>query len=1059
MHLNRLRMHNFKKYRDCDVKFQDGLTGIVGRNGAGKSTIVEAIAWALYGNKVSTIKRDLIKNTSARESEPVDVHLDLDIGRQKLRIIRSMKGKNLTPEAALFIGEKKVATGTREVDQRLEAILKISFQDFMKTFYARQKDLDNLLKEGGMGKREYLLTLLGLDDIREKAIDIVRTDAKQLDGTKNRLIGSLAEIGDVAGKVRETGDKIVSARVGFFKATRAENEISASLEKSKEALELEVERKRSHDLLIERVAGLKKALADKSEIAISESKRLEKIEVGKRQLEDLASKLARLDSVKRGLDELEPKKKKYDYLLQRKIKIEAQIDGKLKFLHDSERRLVALENDRSELESLQPLDFEYQELAKNHKDLELMRDRFLELRASLGKETARLDALKETISREEDAIARLKEVEKRLLEMKPLKVTYEAYQKEILDLAGQAEAQKELERMLAGKDRIADRAGKLAYQRDAFLETLSGLGELDAEEKELRHQDRELDILGSELNNRQGELRAEIGLLESKRTEAIKNLSRIKGLGAESDCPTCERPLGKQHTLLVEKYERSAALAEGTITGLKEDMAKCADRINGVIASRSRLKIAFDQLGAKKSQRAELQVQKSGIEAQLDELALEIETIEEAIEALGPVSYDSKRHARVQAAIEELGSRMEEYTGLAARAKELPKRESQHDELIREKVAFEERVENISRQMTELGYDESRYIEMRGRISELKQVHDRCSLLAQRILEIPHLGETIEGYREEAERLRADTEGCQKEIDALGFDPVEHESLLKERKDLSRVEEAANRIRMVIASEDEVRQRLFEAKEAGEKLSADLATVEEKLAALGYREEKHLSAKLALKDAQARLEAAKEEVSRWQVRLKVLEKETERLQSDAKRKEEYERELSETIKQLQVVETTRTLVNRFVDHILVRIREEIARRAGLILDEVTGKYSTLIIDDDFNILVEDGGSFYPISRYSGGEIDMIAVSVRVAISEYLMRFSQDRSGYSFLILDEVFGSQDVEHRESMINMLRNLDDRFPQVFAISHISEVQGQFDNTIHVVEDEVGCSHAMVG
>ncbi|HRW83522.1 MAG TPA: hypothetical protein P5049_08720, partial [Methanothrix sp.] len=93
-----------------------------------------------------------------------------------------------------------------------------------------------------------------------------------------------------------------------------------------------------------------------------------------------------------------------------------------------------------------------------------------------------------------------------------------------------------------------------------------------------------------------------------------------------------------------------------------------------------------------------------------------------------------------------------------------------------------------------------------------------------------------------------------------------------------------------------------------------------------------------------------------------------------------------------------------------------------------------------------------------GEIDMIAVSVRVAISEYLMRFSQNGPGYSFLILDEIFGSQDVEHRESMINMLRNLDDRFPQIFAISHIGEVQGQFDNSILVVEDEDGSSRIEV-
>ncbi len=35
MHLNKLFMHNFKKFRRAEVEFQDGLTGIVGGNGAG----------------------------------------------------------------------------------------------------------------------------------------------------------------------------------------------------------------------------------------------------------------------------------------------------------------------------------------------------------------------------------------------------------------------------------------------------------------------------------------------------------------------------------------------------------------------------------------------------------------------------------------------------------------------------------------------------------------------------------------------------------------------------------------------------------------------------------------------------------------------------------------------------------------------------------------------------------------------------------------------------------------------------------------------------------------
>jgi len=43
-----------------------------------------------------------------------------------------------------------------------------------------------------------------------------------------------------------------------------------------------------------------------------------------------------------------------------------------------------------------------------------------------------------------------------------------------------------------------------------------------------------------------------------------------------------------------------------------------------------------------------------------------------------------------------------------------------------------------------------------------------------------------------------------------------------------------------------------------------------------------------------------------------------------------------------------------------------------------------------------------------------------------MRFGPDGESYSFLILDEVFGSQDIEHREKMIQMLRSLKSDSPR---------------------------------
>ncbi|HSD56802.1 MAG TPA: hypothetical protein VLB04_01370, partial [Methanotrichaceae archaeon] len=218
--------------------------------------------------------------------------------------------------------------------------------------------------------------------------------------------------------------------------------------------------------------------------------------------------------------------------------------------------------------------------------------------------------------------------------------------------------------------------------------------------------------------------------------------------------------------------------------------------------------------------------------------------------------------------------------------------------------------------------------------------------------------------------------------------------------------------------------------------------------------EAHDSAAQVLSGAEKDMEDMRREVSQKRVLLGILDNELSRLKGDAQRKKDHEKALFEINRRLEIVDITRGLANGFMDQVLIRVKNDIVKTAGEILEEVSGKYSILKIDDDFNILIEDGGEFYPISRYSGGEIDMIAVSVRVAISEYLMRFGPEGESYSFLILDEIFGSQDMEHREKMIQMLRSLEERFPQIITISHISDVQGQFDNTIQVVEDEMGNS-----
>ncbi|MEI8003145.1 MAG: SMC family ATPase, partial [Methanothrix sp.] len=312
MHLNKLVMKNFKKFRSAQLEFSDGLTGIVGSNGAGKSTIVEAITWALYGNRASSVKRDFIRNARAAESDSVETSLTLSIGKQELVIFRAMKGKGMAAEAFLVLDGQRIATGSKEVDARLEEILKISYQDFMKTFYARQKDLDNLLKEGGMGKREYLLKLLGLEDIKEYAIDLIKSDRSSLEEQKNQLTGALTEIGDVLARLEKASLDILTGEKGLQEAEGSRARLAQAWERSRQDLEALAEKMRRHGLFTERVKGLESQDKELNDTIKVMQKRLSLIDASKKRLSDLQPLLERLAGIRDKLEILLPKRAAYE---------------------------------------------------------------------------------------------------------------------------------------------------------------------------------------------------------------------------------------------------------------------------------------------------------------------------------------------------------------------------------------------------------------------------------------------------------------------------------------------------------------------------------------------------------------------------------------------------------------------------------------------------------------------------------------------------------------------------------------------------------------------------
>jgi exonuclease SbcC len=96
----------------------------------------------------------------------------------------------------------------------------------------------------------------------------------------------------------------------------------------------------------------------------------------------------------------------------------------------------------------------------------------------------------------------------------------------------------------------------------------------------------------------------------------------------------------------------------------------------------------------------------------------------------------------------------------------------------------------------------------------------------------------------------------------------------------------------------------------------------------------------------------------------------------------------------------------------------------------------------------------PYETFSGGEQLRIDFALRFALAELLARRAGSR--VEWLTIDEGLGSQDREHRELVLEAIRNVAGRFKKVILITHIEDAQGFFEEQI-VVRREEGKQYAM--
>lgn len=198
-------------------------------------------------------------------------------------------------------------------------------------------------------------------------------------------------------------------------------------------------------------------------------------------------------------------------------------------------------------------------------------------------------------------------------------------------------------------------------------------------------------------------------------------------------------------------------------------------------------------------------------------------------------------------------------------------------------------------------------------------------------------------------------------------------------------------------------------------------------------------------------------VERLRGQRKVLDQKSSEIKLRIEELKKSAGRLDELSSELSSLCSLEDVMSDFRVHVVSQIRPALSEYASELFSLLTeGKYGFVELDEQYNLVVDDAGEQFSLERFSGGEVDLANLCVRLAISEVL----SERSGsvFNFIVLDEVFGSQDVFRRQNIIDALSSFSGKFRQIFLITHLDELKNQLENIIEVVESDEGSSMVIV-
>lgn len=472
---------------DFDGLGETGLFGIFGPTGSGKSTVLDAITFALYG-KVKRAERGtqgIINSNLNTAKVSFTFELLKDSSRKTYRVERTYKRKkgsdnSCEPKVARLIevtqvGEIPVCDKASEVSSSIEELLGLGHDDFTRAVVLPQNSFQEFLLLDNAKKREMLERIFYLEEYGKELGEKLNRKMSRLKSRIDRLSGELSAYVDASDEALEEAQKAMEEAV--LERAGAEKDLKlleAKYNEAKDVWQLVqelafVNQKEQKHMVSREAVNVKRVQLEKAVKAdgllemIRKNKELSsKLHETEKQLQEV---MDRLPGVISGLNET---RQKYEVIKSEAVTEQPKLVGLKTRLSDALGIKAELKTIREKINDLQTVATK-------------LKNGISDKSGAIGKETGGLEALEQGLSRLH-------------LEMEPLKTDPE-YRQQIQE---GVKLENEVET-------LGGNANELNIKVKALNGVVAGLEQkLDRVKEEISLSQKTLDALNAEKQKHEG---------------------------------------------------------------------------------------------------------------------------------------------------------------------------------------------------------------------------------------------------------------------------------------------------------------------------------------------------------------------------------------------------------------------------------------------------------------------------------------------------------------------------------------------------------------------------